>query len=81
MDAMDDEELVAVCCQKMQISALRPGQGDVIRNLLTNRPCLAVMPTIVNLIEMKNFIRLFCCAEITTRTSAIIHTSHLTPVT
>jgi hypothetical protein len=42
---MDDEELVAVCCQKMQLQAFRPGQGDVIRNMPTNSPCLAVMPT------------------------------------
>jgi ATP-dependent DNA helicase RecQ len=42
---MDDEELLAACCQKMQTQALRPGQGDVIRSLLKSCPCLAVMPT------------------------------------
>jgi superfamily II DNA helicase RecQ len=42
---MDDEELLAACCQKMQTRALRPGQGDVVRSLLMNCPCLAVMPT------------------------------------
>ena len=42
---MDDDDLLAACQQKMETLALRPGQGDVIRHLQRNEPCLAIMPT------------------------------------
>jgi len=42
---MDDEELLAACQQKMATDALRPGQGDIVRHLQRNDPCLAIMPT------------------------------------
>ena len=42
---MDDDDLLAACQQKMATPALRPGQGDVVRHLQRNEPCLAIMPT------------------------------------
>jgi ATP-dependent DNA helicase RecQ len=43
--AMDDDQLLYACQQKMATTALRPGQGDVIRHLQNKKSCLAVMPT------------------------------------